>query len=141
VLKSEEVLKGFLYWAVQGAIQWYASGLATPDFVATTTKKQKDGRNIRGILGLSISSLVAGSESSTPTGQNFNYALTSGDLLGTAATFATRYQTDTANQADFSPLLVKMRALYEQVKHHRTKTGSLHDRSDHGRSNNWRRAG
>jgi hypothetical protein len=87
VLKSEEVLKGFLYWAVQGAIQWYASGLATPDFVATTTKKQKDGRNIRGILGLSISSLVAGSESSTPTGQNFNLRIDFGRFTGNGCYF------------------------------------------------------
>jgi putative DNA primase/helicase len=44
-LKSPDVLKGVLYWIVQGAIKWYAlgaSGLHTPQLVATTTKKQRD---------------------------------------------------------------------------------------------------
>lgn len=71
-------------------------------------KKQEDGRNIRGVIGLSIPSLVAGSASSTPTGQNSNYAITKGDLPETAATSATRYQLDTNDQTLDSPLLAKM---------------------------------
>jgi hypothetical protein len=74
---------------------------------------------------INILILVAGSGSSTSIGQNTNYNITKGDLLETAATPATRYQTDTKNQAGSSPLLVKLRALYEQGEHHCTKTGSL----------------
>ena len=41
-LKEVENLKGVLYWAVQGAIKWYAEGLITPAYVTLTTKAQRD---------------------------------------------------------------------------------------------------
>ena len=43
-LKQPDVLKGVLYWAVQGAIKWYAlgaKGLSTPEVIAKTTQKQR----------------------------------------------------------------------------------------------------
>ena len=47
-LKSDEVLTSILYWAVQGAIKWYAlgsSGLQTPAYVADITKSQRDAQD------------------------------------------------------------------------------------------------
>jgi putative DNA primase/helicase len=47
-LKSDEVLTSILYWAVQGAIKWYAlgsRGLQTPTYVADVTKSQRDAQD------------------------------------------------------------------------------------------------
>ena len=47
-LKTDVVLTGILYWAVQGASKWYAlgsSGLRTPDYVAKITKSQRDDQD------------------------------------------------------------------------------------------------
>lgn len=44
-LKEPEMLKGVLYWAVQGAIRWYAlgaNGLSTPAAIAKTTQAQRN---------------------------------------------------------------------------------------------------
>lgn len=44
-LKSPEILKGILYWTVQGAMKWYklgSAGLSTPEAVKATTQKHRD---------------------------------------------------------------------------------------------------
>ncbi len=44
-LKEPDVLKGVLWWTVQGAIKWYAlgaKGLTTPDAVVKITKSQRN---------------------------------------------------------------------------------------------------
>jgi putative DNA primase/helicase len=44
-LKTPEVLKGVAYWAVQGAIKWYAlgaAGLPTPESISTWTTSHRD---------------------------------------------------------------------------------------------------
>ena len=123
-------MTSYLAWCKSNSVyakhaRGLAQSLETKGFQVGVQKKQKDGRNIRGVFGLSIHSLVADSGCITPTGQNSNYTLPKGDLLENAATSAIRYQIDTHNQDADSLLLIKMRTLYEQVRHYRTKTGSI----------------